>query len=175
MHAVGRLFVGAFALLLAIPTGLAVLVSALLVDPAAQAWLTGGALAGLDMALSDLSAGLPPEGLILFVAGLAKALFVLLVVPPAFVGLGGEILARRGLLWYGAGCGLLTAALPWLTRGAVRSRDTGRNSGVNPDLLAAEARLTLILFVVGAGAGLVYWLIAGRSAGFVREAREGGA
>ena len=85
------------------------------------------------------------------------------------------MLFRSGLLWYGAGCGLLTAALPWLTRGAVRSRDTGRNSGLNPDLLAAEARLTLILFVVGAGAGLVYWLIAGRSAGFVREAREGGA
>lgn len=167
MHALGRLILGAFALFLAVPTGFAVLVLALFVDPAAQAWLTGGALAGLDMALSDLSAGLPPEGLALFVAGLAKALFVLLFVPPALIGLSGEILGRRGLLWYGAGGGLLTAALPWLTRGAVRSAGGARD----PGLLAAEARLTLILFVVGASAGLVYWLVAGRGAGLARDGR----
>jgi hypothetical protein len=164
MHALGRLFLGAFALLFAVPAGLAVLVMALLVDPAAQAWLTGGALASLDMALSDLSAGLPPEGIALFVAGLAQALFVLLVVPPALVGFCGELFGQRRLLWYGAGCGVLTAALPWLTRSVVRS-------GRDPGLLAAEARLTAILFVVGASAGLVYWLIAGRGAGLVRDDR----
>jgi hypothetical protein len=167
MHALGRLILGAFALLLAVPAGCAVLILALLVDPTAQAWLSGGALAGLDMALSDLSAGLPPEGFALLLAGLAKALFVLLFVPPALVGLGGEILGRRGLLWYGAGCGLLTAAVPWLTRGAVHAAGGTRDAG----LLAAEARLTLILFVVGASAGLVYWLIAGRGAGFAGEDR----
>ena len=170
MHLIGRLFLGAFALLCAVPAGFAVLVLALFVDPAAQAWLTGGALAGLDMALSDISAGLPPEGLVLFVAGLAKALFVMLVVPPALIGLAGEILGRRGFVWYGAGCGALTAALPWLTRGALNSGEAARN----PALLAAEARLTLILFVVGACAGLVYWLIAGRRAGLVRQERPAG-
>ena len=167
MHALGRLFLGAFALVFAVPAGFTVLVLALLLDPAAQAWLTGGALAGLDMALSDLSAGLPPEGLALFVVGLAQALFVLLVVPPALIGLCGEVFGRRGLLWYGIGCGALTAALPWLTRGALRS-------GRDPGLLAAEARLTLILFVVGASAGLVYWLIAGRGAGLTRDDRPVG-
>lgn len=171
MHALGRLFLGALALVFAVPAGFGVLVMALLLDPAAQAWLTGGALAGLDMALSDLSAGLPPEGLVLFVAGLAQALFVLLVVPPALVGLCGEVLGRRGLLWYGAGSGALTAALPWLTRGVLRSGE----AGANPSLLAAEARLTVILFVVGASAGLVYWLIAGRGAGLVRDDRPAGA
>jgi hypothetical protein len=171
MHALGRLLLAAFALLLAVPAGCIILVLALLVDPTAQAWLSGGALAGLDMALSDLSAGLPPEGLLLLVAGLAKALFVLLFVPPALIGLGGEILGRRGILWYSAGCGLLTAALPWLTRGAVRSGASGRD----PSLLGAEARLTLILFVVGAGAGLVYWLVAGRSAGLQRDGHFEGA
>ena len=169
MHALGRLILGIFALLLAVPTGLAVLVLALIVDPAAQAWLAGGALAGLDMALSDLSAGLPPEGLVLFVAGLAQALFVLLFAPPALIGLGGEILGRRGLLWYGAGCGLLTAALPWLLRGAVRSGGGGHDPGLASGVSVAEARLTLILFVVGASAGLVYWLVAGRGAGLVPE------
>lgn len=164
MHVLGRLLLGAFALLLAVPAGAAILVLALLVDPTANAWLTGGALAGVDMALSDLSAGLPPEGLLLLVAGLAQALFVLLFVPPALVGFAGEIFARRGYLWYGAGGGLLTAALPWLARGAVRPQTTG----TAPGLLAAEARLTLILFVVGASAGLIYWMVAGRSAGFSR-------
>ncbi|SDO32408.1 hypothetical protein SAMN05216360_11976 [Methylobacterium phyllostachyos] len=170
MHLLGRLFLGAFALLCAVPAGFAILVLALLVDPAAQAWLTGGALAGLDLALSDLSAGLPPEGVVLFIAGLSQALFVMLVVPPALVGLCGEILGRRGLLWYGAGCGALTAALPWLTREALRSGEMARN----PVLLAGEARLTVILFVVGASAGLVYWLIAGRGAGLVRPTRPAG-
>ncbi|MDP4003565.1 hypothetical protein [Methylobacterium sp. NEAU K] len=171
MHLLGRLLLAAFALLLAVPAGAAILVLALLVDPAANAWLTGGALATVDMALSDLSAGLPPEGLALLVAGLAKALFVLLFVPPALVGLGGEILGRRGLLWYGAGSGLLTAALPWLTRGVPRPEATGRD----PSLLLAEARLTLILFLVGASAGLVYWLVAGRSAGPSRGDRDDGS
>jgi hypothetical protein len=165
MHLLGRLFLGAFALLLAVSAGAVILVVALLADPTAQAWLTGGALAGLDMALSDLSAGLPPEALTLLIAGLAKALFILLFVPPALIGLGGEILGRRGFLWYGAGCGLLTAALPWLTRAAVRMQEAGRD----PSLTAAEARLTLILFLAGAGAGLVYWLVAGRGAGLVRD------
>jgi hypothetical protein len=166
MHALGRLLIAAFALLLAVPAGAVILVLALLLDPAAQAWLSGGALAGLDIALSDLTAGLPPDGLILLIAGLARALFVLLFVPPALIGVAGEILGRRGLLWYGAGCGSLTAALPWLTREAIRS-----GAARSPDLLAAEARLTMILFVVGGVSGLVYWLVAGRAAGLIREDR----
>ncbi|WP_449410745.1 hypothetical protein [Methylobacterium komagatae] len=157
MRLLGRILLGAFALLLAVPAGGIALSVALLFDPGANAWLTNGALAGLDVALGDLAAGLPPEGLLLLVAGLAKALFVLLFVPPALVGLAGEVLGARSLVWYGGGCGLLTAALPWLMRGAPRPGASG--------LAAAEARLTLILFVVGGCAGLVYWLIAGRSAG----------
>ena len=165
MRFLGRLLLGAFALVLAVPAGTIVLFAGLLLDPGANAWLTNGALAGLDMAFSDISAGLPPEGFFLLAAGLAKALFVLLFLPPAVVGLVGEAFAARGILWYGAGCGILTAALPWLARGAVRPRGQG--------LVAAEARLTLILFVVGAGAGLVYWLVAGRNACRVR--RDGAA
>ncbi len=152
MNLLGRLFVAGLALLLAIPAGAGILILALLVDPVAGAWLTAGALAGLDGALSDLSAGLPPEGLALLLAGLAQALFRLLVVPPVLVAAIGETLRLRGLAWYGLGCGLLTAALPWLGRGAVRP-------GSAP---LAEMRLTAILFAAGAGAGLVYWLVAGR-------------
>lgn len=157
MRFLSRLLLGVVALLLAILAGSAALMLALLLDPAANAWLTRGALAGLDSALGDLSAGLPPEGFLLLMAGLAKALFALLFVPPALVAVAGEALGRRGLVWYGGGCGLLTAALPWLVRGSPRPGA--------PGLAVAEARLTLILFVVGSCAGLVYWLVAGRSAG----------
>lgn len=152
MNVLGRLFAASLALLLAIPAGAGVLVLALVLDPVAGAWLTAGALAGLEGALADLSAGLPPEGLALLLAGLVRVLFWLLVVPPVLVAAAGETLRLRGLAWYGLGCGLLTAALPWLGRGAVRP-------GSAP---LAEARLTAILFLAGAGAGLVYWLIAGR-------------
>ena len=156
MRLLGRLLLGSLALLLAIPAGAAILLAALVLDPMASVWLTKGALAGLDAGLSDLAAGLPPESLAWVLAGLAKASFVLLAVPPAIVALVGETLRWRSLLWYGAACGAITALLPWLARGAVRPGGAA---------LAAEARVTAILFLAGAGAGLVYWLVAGRSAG----------
>ncbi|GJD35956.1 hypothetical protein [Methylobacterium aerolatum] len=157
MRALGRLVLGGFALLLAVTAGGVALTLALLFDPGANAWLTQGALAGLDAAFGDMAAGLPPESVLMLVAGLAKALFLLLFVPPVVVATAGEVMGRRSLLWYGGGCGLLTALLPWLVRGSPRPG--------SPGVAAAEARLTLILFVVGASAGLVYWLVAGRSAG----------
>jgi hypothetical protein len=49
--------------------------------------------------------------------------------------------------------GALTAALPWLAR-----------SRVSDVALAAEGRITALLFLAGAASGLVYWLVAGRSA-----------
>jgi uncharacterized membrane protein YtjA (UPF0391 family) len=157
MRFLGRLLLGTFALLLAVPAGGVALTVALLFDPGANAWLTNGALAGFDAALGDVAAGLPPEGILLLLAGVAQVLFVLLFVPPLLTAIAGEVFGARTLLWYGGGCGLLTAVLPWLVRGAVRPAGGG--------LAAAEARLTLILFVVGSCAGLVYWLVAGRSAG----------
>ena len=155
MRLLGRLILGALALILAIPAGAAMLVAALALDPAAATWLTGAALAGLE-GLADLAAGLPPDSLLPLLAEFARALFVLLALPPILAALAGEALGRRSLAWYGGVSGAITAAIPWLARGAVRAE---------PGQLAAEARLTAILFLAGATAGLVYWLIAGRSAG----------
>ncbi len=107
-------------LLLAVTAGGVALTLALLFDPGANAWLTQGALAGLDAAFGDMAAGLPPESVLMLMAGLAKALFLLLFVPPVVVATAGEVMGRRGLLWYGGGCGLLTALLPWLVRGSPR-------------------------------------------------------
>ncbi|KAB1079087.1 hypothetical protein [Methylobacterium soli] len=156
MRVLGRLLILSLALLLAVPAGALTLVLVLVLDPAAQAWLAGGALAGLDATLSDLAAGMAPETMLLALAGLAQALSVLLVAPPVLVALVGETLRLRALAWYAGAAGLLTAALPWLARGAVRPGGAER--------LAAEGHLSAILFLTGATAGLVYWLVAGRSA-----------
>ena len=160
MRFLGGLFVAALALLLAIPAGALVLGLAAFLDPVVGTWITAGARAGLDLALDDLAAGLPPESLALLVAGLARALFWLLVVPPVLTAVIGETLGLRGLVWYGGGCAVLTAMMPWLGRGAARV-------GQAP---AAEARLTALLLLAGAAAGLVYWLLAGRH-GAPRPAR----
>lgn len=156
MHLLGRLLLVSLALLLAIPAGAAVLLAALVLDPVASEWLAKGAMAGLDAGLSDLAAGLPPESVSLMFAGLAQAVFVLLALPPALTALVGEILGWRGIVRYGGACGAITAALPWLVRGAMRP---------GAEQLAVEGRVTAILFVAGAGAGLLYWAVAGRSAG----------
>ena len=74
MRFLGGLFVAALALLLAIPAGALVLGLAAFLDPVVGTWITAGARAGLDLALDDLAAGLPPESLALLVAGLARAL-----------------------------------------------------------------------------------------------------
>ncbi|WP_336487972.1 hypothetical protein [Methylobacterium nigriterrae] len=157
MRVLGRLLLSALALVLAVPAGGVALALALALDPAAQAWLAGGALAGLDAALSDLAAGMASETMLILIAGLAQALSLLLVAPPVLVALVGEVLGLRAVSWYAGTCGLLTAALPWLARGAARPGGADR--------LAAEGHLTAILFLTGAAAGLVYWLVAGRSAG----------
>ncbi|MDR7035401.1 hypothetical protein J2X36_000136 [Methylobacterium sp. BE186] len=155
MRVLGRLVLMALGLLLAIPAGAGALTLLLVLDPAAQGWLADGALAGLDALLPDLAAGLSPETLPIVLAGLAQALFVLLVVPPCLVALVGETLRLRSLVWYGGACGLLTASLPWLVRGAPRP-------GGAAGRLAAEGHLSAILFLAGAAAGLVYWLVAAR-------------
>ena len=105
-------------------------------------------------------AGEPPDAraVALFTA-FATGVFAILVAPPALVAVIGEVLGWRALLWYAGGSGALTALLPWLGRarsGMARATEAA---------LPAEGRITLILFLTGAASGLVYWAIAGRSAG----------
>ena len=95
-----------------------------------------------------------PGGVFIRLWALSAAL---LILPPAIVALVGEIAGTRSFVWYGFGCGALTAALPWLGRGSERLADS--------DALGPEARITALLFITGAVAGLTYWLVAGRSAG----------
>jgi hypothetical protein len=98
--------------------------------------------------------GTVPGGVFLRLWALSAAL---LILPPALVALIGEIAGTRSFVWYGLGCGALTAALPWVGRGSERFTEG--------NMLGAEGRITALLFITGAVAGLTYWLVAGRSAG----------
>jgi hypothetical protein len=154
----GRAVLFLFGLFLAIPAGLLVLSIGVAVEPAAQDLLAALGVAGLDAVWSDVWRddvdALATEGFLVGLWTLSAALFVL---PPTFVALTGEVLGIRSFVWYGFGCGALTAALPWLRRGSARLSDS--------TMLGAEGHITALLFVTGAVAGLTYWLVTGRTAG----------
>jgi len=154
----GHLFIASLALVLAIPCGAAILGLGAMLDPATSETLARLGLVGLFVGLNDLASGIGPETLLFALAAIARALFVLLVVPPVLVAILGAVLNWRAATWYGAGTGLLTALVPWLARGLSRT-------GPGSDALAQEGRITAVLFLTGAASGLVYWLIAGRHSG----------
>lgn len=85
-------------------------------------------------------------------AGLGELLLTFFVAAPVFTALVGEIVGARSALWYAGAGAILTGAMPWLLRDA----ETG-----TPE----ELHVSLALALTGAMAGLVYWMIAGRSAG----------
>jgi hypothetical protein len=162
VRALGFLFVAGLALILAIPCGAAVLTLGAMLDPATSETLSRLGLVGLFTGLEDLASGIGPETLLFALAAIGRALFVLLVVPPALMAVLGAVLGWRAATWYGAGTGLLTALVPWLARGLTRT-------GPSADALVLEGRITAVLFLTGAASGLVYWLIAGRHAGAPSE------
>jgi hypothetical protein len=163
MRAAGRLLLAGFALLLAIPSGAAVLGAGTLLDPALRDLAGTLGLYGIESVLSDLANGYPPDaGMVDAVLGVGRALLLLLVVPPALNAVVGEVLGWRALAWYAGATGGLTALLPWLMRGSPRPGPAG----------LVEGRITALLFAAGAVAGLVYWLFAGRWAGRPPAAME---
>ena len=154
MRFLGRVFVGGLALVLAIPCGALVLGLGAMLDPVSREILGSLGLIGLFEGLNDLASGIGPETVLFALAAFARALFLLLVVPPVAMAVIGETLNWRSVAWYGAGTGLLTASVPWLSRTTARAGDA--------QAFAQEGRITAILFLTGAASGLVYWLVAGR-------------
>ena len=153
MRIFGRLVVVPLGLALAVSTAAAALLLAALFDPVIWdfagrvlwtgfwwLWTRVVEAGGDDFDLSDM-------------ATLYGAAAAFLVAPSVVIGLIGEVLGWRSLAWYAGGTGLISAAMPWLLRQAERS-------GTGP-----EGHLTLMLLVAGASAGLVYWMVAGWSAG----------
>ena len=150
-----------FALLIAIAASGAFLMFACLLDPL-LAGFTGDALAVAWWTLTDMLLG--GEDPAPFVAeailGAGRLAASLLVVPPLLVALAGEVVGAHSLLWHAGVTGLLTGAVPFLLRGGGR--------GATPD----ELHVAAVLALTGAVAGLVYWLVAGRSAGSSGSAAE---
>jgi hypothetical protein len=160
MRLIGRLFLLVLGLVIAIPFGVLALAIGVALEPAARELVGTLGFATLWEILGDLAAGdLPDERAVALFTAFSTAVFALLVAPPALVAVIGEVLGWRAFLWYAAGTGAVTAALPW----AGRAR--GGFARFSDAALAAEGRITLILFATGAVTGCVYWLITGRSAG----------
>jgi hypothetical protein len=154
MRLLGRLVVLVpLALLFAIPAGMLALGTVAAFDPVVALFSGEVVWAGMWSLLDRLSAVDDPapvlEGAF---TGLSKAAATLLVAPPLFVAVVGEVAGVRSALWYAGGTGTITAAIPWIVRASERTP--------TPE----EVHITLALFVTGAAAGLVYWLIAGHSA-----------
>jgi hypothetical protein len=161
MRLVGRLFLIAFALPVAIVTGTLTLFFVGLFDPI-LAGLAGALIwAGIEALLDALAAAGDPGFVVESAAfGLSRLALAILVAPPVFVALASEVIGARSLLWHAGATGLLTGAVPWLTR-------------TTPAATPEETHLTVMLVLVGAVTGFVYWLIAGNSAGPARGADAG--
>ncbi|GEP09579.1 hypothetical protein [Methylobacterium gnaphalii] len=165
MRLLGRLVLGSVALVLAVPCGALVLAAGVLLDPVSRDTVGALGLIGIIEGIDDMAAGLPPDVAIGAMVAFLRALAILLLLPPALVALIGETLRLRALAWYGGATGLLTAALPWIARGGVKPPS-------GQDALVAEGRVMAVLFLAGAASGLVYWMVAGRSAAEGRPAMD---
>ncbi len=154
MRLIGRLFLIALVLPLAIATGTFALLVVAVIDPVMApftgALVQAGFYAFVDAAFAIADPHAPWDAA---ASGFGRLAFALLVLPPAFVALTAEVVGARSLLWHVGGTGLLTGAVPWLLRSAARAP--------TPD----ETHITLVLVLVGAVAGFVYWLLAGQWAG----------
>jgi hypothetical protein len=104
-------------------------------------------------AASMAQSGAPDQVMGQFAFGLWLLTTAILVGPPVVAAIVGELGGWRSFAWYGGASGLIAAAIAFL----------GHSSARLPN--AAENKIMLLLFVTGAVSGLVYWAIAGRSAG----------
>ncbi|WP_262030345.1 hypothetical protein [Microvirga sp. Mcv34] len=141
-----------FALLIAIGASGTFLLIASIVDPVMN-MLTGDTVFVGFWSLLDAVFSADDPGPVVTDAFLAvgRIVFTLLVFPPLMIAIVSEVLGMRSLLWYTLATGILTAAVPWILRGAARVGSP------------AELHVSLVLGLTGAVAGLVYWAIVGRN------------
>jgi hypothetical protein len=155
----GRIVLFLVALILAIPAGTVTLAIGVIMEPTAHELIARIGVAIMDALFTEAIG----DGADLFVRDVLFSLWflslILLIAPVGLVALIGETIGSHSFVYYSGLTGLLTAAIPWLIRGGF----------VQTPAIAAELRLTGLLFLTGAVAGLVYWAIAGRTAGRRRE------
>ena len=153
MRLLGRLILVPLALIFAIPAGVVGLIAATVLDPVLGAFGFEFLRSTLPALVERMVAQGDPEALLDHVSGAANLAAMLLIVPPAFVALLGELAGFRAFLWYAGATGAVAGLMPWLWRSKTRP--------ATPE----ELHITGVLFVGGLIAGAVYWLIAGSSAG----------
>jgi hypothetical protein len=158
MRLLARLLMVPFGIGAAITAGIVFLVVAVFTNSAVGELFAGLSVASLFAFFDSFTALGEPD-----IAGqqllLALWMFAVAVVaiPPTAVALIGELAGWRSFMWYSGATGAVSAAIPWLARGSAERATAG------------EFNVTLALFLAGALAGLVYWMIAGRTAGRARE------
>ena len=113
MRLIGRVFLLALGLVLAIPFGVVTLAIGVGLEPAARDLVGALGVATLWSILADLFAGEPPDAraVALFTA-FATGVFAILVAPPTLAAVIGEVLGWRALMWYAGGSGALTRSCP---------------------------------------------------------------
>ena len=149
-----RFFIVVIGLVLSVVAGMLFLAIGGLAFPATREIAADLTITGVVSTLGALAAADSPDRVWgVFVVAFWTLTAALLVLPPVLTALVGEAAGVRSYVWYAGGAGILTAALAWW----------GHASGTGPD--PGEIRILTLLFLTGAVAGFVYWLVAGRDAG----------
>ena len=149
-----RFFIVIIGLVLSVAAGMLFLAIGGLMFPATREIAADLTITGVLSTLGALAAADSPDRVWgVFVVAFWTLTAALLVLPPVLTGLIGEAAGVCSYVWYAGGAGFLTAALAWW----------GHASGLGPD--PSEMRVLTLLFLTGAVAGFVYWLVAGKDAG----------
>jgi hypothetical protein len=165
---VRRLILVPTGLILAITAGFIFLLIAGLAEPAGRKVLEGIGWIFLLAVRADAMRGEPPASYLALATKIIWwATLAIVVAPVLITALVGEVARLGSYVWYIAVPAVLTAAIPWLARGARAAgsaaiRDAATRSAQTQ---ADEARLALLLFLSGALSGFIYWAVAGRDAG----------
>lgn len=149
-----QVFLALVGLVLAITAGALFMAVAGLVVPATRELAADISLGPILLSLMGMANGDSPDRVWSVVALTFWILAVaILVVPPVVTAVAGAFGGWRSSTFYGAATGLVAAAIAFL----------GHPAGERPD--GAETKVLLLVFLTGAVSGLVYWAVAGRSAG----------
>ena len=173
---VRRLILVPTGLILAITAGFIFLLIAGLAEPAGRKVLEGIGWIFLLAVRADAMRGEPPASYLALATKIIQATAIV-VAPVLITALVGEVARLGSYVWYIAVPAVLTAAIPWLARGARAAgsaaiRDAATRSAQTQ---ADEARLALLLFLSGALSGFIYWAVAGRDAGLKSTPRKPGS
>ncbi|MFI5013816.1 MAG: hypothetical protein ACHQAY_15865 [Hyphomicrobiales bacterium] len=165
---VRRLILVPTGLILAFAAGFIFLLIAGLAQPAGRRVLEGIGWIFLLAVRSDAMQGDPPGSfLVLATKIIWGATLAVVVAPVLLTALVGEVARLRSFIWYVGASAVLTAAIPWLARGARAAGSAAIREAAtrSAETQADEARLALLLFLSGALSGFIYWAMAGRDAG----------